>query len=54
MLELIRGIWVQCPDTRLTQLIMNALRMSEDPYHVEDSILEDKLIVYRDEFFNKE
>jgi uncharacterized protein YihD (DUF1040 family) len=53
MLELIRGIWCQCPDTRLTQLIMNALRMNEDPYYVEDDILEEKLKELQEKFFNK-
>lgn len=47
MIELIRGIWLTQPDTRLTQLIMNALNMDSDPYYVEDDILEKKLKEYQ-------
>jgi len=43
MLSLIREIWYRAPDLRLTQLIMNALRMNEDPYYVEDEILKKAL-----------
>jgi len=39
MLTLIRKIWYRSPDLRLTQLIMNALKMAEDPYYVEDETL---------------
>ena len=46
ILEIIRGIWKRNPDTRLTQLIMNALRMTEDPYYVEDDKLEEALRNY--------
>lgn len=47
MLGLIRDIWYRCPDTRLTQLIMNALNMNEDPYYVEDDILKQALEKYK-------
>lgn len=48
MIELIRGIWLTQPDTRLTQLIMNALNMNSDPYYVEDDRLEKALIKYQE------
>lgn len=40
----IQEIWESHPDLRLTQLIMNALQMHEDPYYIEDDHLEKKLI----------
>ena len=43
MLALIREIWNKYPDLRLTQLIMNALKMNQDPYYVEDEKLEKAL-----------
>lgn len=43
MLALIREIWYKYPDLRLTQLIMNALKMNQDPYYVEDEKLEKAL-----------
>ncbi len=43
MLELVKKIWHDAPDLRLTQIIMNALRMNSDPYYVEDDKLEDAL-----------
>lgn len=46
MLELIRKVWYDAPDLRLTQLIMNELRMNSDPYYVEDDKLEDALKAY--------
>lgn len=46
MLSLIKKVWLDGPDLRLTQLIMNVLRMSQDPYYVEDNILEEKLKEY--------
>ena len=46
MLELIRKVWYDEPDLRLTQLIMNELRMNSDPYYVEDETLEDALKAY--------
>lgn len=48
IIELIRGIWKTYPDLRLTQLIMNTLNMTKDPYYVEDDILEKKLREYQD------
>ncbi len=46
--SLIDKIWKKMPDLRLTQLIMNALGMSRDPYHVEDDVLEQALIKLND------
>jgi uncharacterized protein YihD (DUF1040 family) len=43
MLALIREIWYKYPDLRLTQLIMNALKMNQDPYYVEDEKLKEAL-----------
>jgi hypothetical protein len=43
ILKLVEKIWKKCPDYRLTQLIMNALAMNDDPYHIEDEVLEGKL-----------
>jgi uncharacterized protein YihD (DUF1040 family) len=48
IIERIRGIWVTQPDTRLTQLIMNALNMNSDPYYVEDDLLEERLKQYEE------
>ena len=44
--KLIKEIWKNNPDLRLTQLIMNALQMNQDPYYVEDDKLEKKLKEY--------
>lgn len=49
ILKLVEKIWVKHPDLRLTQLIMNALRMNSDPYYVEDDKLEDALKLYYEE-----
>jgi len=46
ILKLIKEIWKNNPDLRLTQLIMNALQMNQDPYYVEDDKLEKKLKEY--------
>lgn len=46
----IREVWLTYPDLRLTQLIMNVLEMSSDPYHVEDDVLEKKLREYQTKF----
>lgn len=46
MLGLIRKVWYDAPDLRLTQLIMNELKMNSDPYYVEDDKLEDALKAY--------
>ena len=48
ILALIREVWYNVPDLRLTQLIMNALKMSEDPYYVEDEKLKKALKKYKD------
>ena len=49
MLKLVEKIWSDSPDLRLTQLIMNALRMNSDPYYIEDDKLEDALKSYYEE-----
>lgn len=54
ILARIRYVWTTYPDLRLTQLIMNALNMNEDPYHVEDDILEKALIEYAKKHVNRE
>lgn len=43
ILKLIREIWNNQPDLRLTQLIMNVLGIHKDPYYIEDDILLEKL-----------
>lgn len=43
ILELVEKLWHDSPDLRLTQLIMNVLYMSSDPYYVEDDRLEEAL-----------
>jgi uncharacterized protein YihD (DUF1040 family) len=48
IIERIRAIWLTQPDTRLTQLIMNALNMNSDPYYVEDDLLEERLKQYEE------
>ena len=48
MLALIREIWYIYPDLRLTQLIMNALNMNQDPYYVEDEKLKKALEEYKE------
>ena len=52
ILARVREIWITHPDLRLTQLMMNILNMSSDPYHVEDEYLEKKLIDYQKEQIN--
>jgi len=47
ILQLIREIWNKYPDLRLTQLIMNVLRMNQDPYYIEDDKLHEKLKDYK-------
>lgn len=44
IIKLIENIWKDNPEWRLTQLMMNALTMSKDPYYVEDGVLEDGLV----------
>jgi len=46
ILGLIRKVWYDAPDLRLTQLIMNELRMHSDPYYIEDDVLEKALKAY--------
>lgn len=46
ILELVRKVWYDGPDLRLTQIIMNVLSMNSDPYYVEDDKLEDALKAY--------
>ena len=43
MIALIRNIWYKAPDLRLTQLIMNALKINSDPYYIEDDKLKKAL-----------
>jgi uncharacterized protein YihD (DUF1040 family) len=43
ILTIVENIWEKNPDLRLTQLIMNALSMSSDPYYIEDDDLEKAL-----------
>lgn len=47
ILQLIREIWYTYPDLRLTQLIMNVLRMHQDPYYIEDDKLHEALEDYK-------
>jgi len=47
MLKLIREIWYHSPDLRLTQLIINALAMAQDPYYIEDDTLKEALEKYK-------
>ena len=49
MIALIREIWYKQPDLRLTQLIMNALNMNQDPYYVEDEKLKKALEEYKEQ-----
>jgi uncharacterized protein YihD (DUF1040 family) len=44
ILQLVEIIWEDNPDWRLTQLIMNALKIAGDPYYIEDDELEKSLI----------
>lgn len=46
ILKKIENIWYIAPDLRLTQLIMNALRINADPYYIEDDDLEKALDDY--------
>lgn len=47
IISLIREIWHSQPDLRLTQIIMNALKMNRDPYYIEDNTLEKALKEYK-------
>jgi uncharacterized protein YihD (DUF1040 family) len=46
IIGLIRKVWYKNPDLRLTQLIMNTLRIHNDPYYIEDDALEKALKNY--------
>ena len=46
ILELIKKIWDLYPDLRLTQIIMNVLKINHDPYYIEDEELEKALKEY--------
>jgi len=48
IIQLIKEIWYTYPDLRLTQLIMNALKMNQDPYYVEDEKLHKALKEYKE------
>ena len=47
ILRLIGEIWRRNPELRLTQLIMNALKLNQDPYYIEDDRLEKALKEYK-------
>jgi len=47
IIQLIKEIWYSQSDLRLTQLIMNALKMNSDPYYIEDDKLEEALKDYK-------
>lgn len=46
ILQLVEIIWESNPDFRLTQLIMNCLDLNDDPYFIEDDVLEKALIQF--------
>lgn len=46
VIKLIKEAWYKHPELRLTQLIMNALKIHRDPYYIEDDFLEDALKEY--------
>lgn len=46
ILNNIEELWIANPDLRLMQLLMNVLQLNQDPYFVEDDILEKKLKEY--------
>jgi uncharacterized protein YihD (DUF1040 family) len=46
ILNNIEELWIANPDLRLMQLLMNVLELNQDPYYVEDDILEKKLKEY--------
>jgi len=46
ILVLIKKVWYNNPDLRLTQLIMNVLLVHGDPYYIDDDKLEENLKVY--------
>ena len=48
ILSLIQEVSSKAPDLRLTQLIMNALGISYDPYYIEDDELEKALKEYNE------
>jgi uncharacterized protein YihD (DUF1040 family) len=48
ILNNIEELWIANPDLRLMQLLMNVLQLNQDPYYVEDDILEKKLKEYSD------
>jgi len=48
IIKLIKEIWYTYPDLRLTQLIMNVLKMNQDPYYVEDEKLYGALKEYKE------
>jgi uncharacterized protein YihD (DUF1040 family) len=41
VIGLVKKVWYNHPDLRLTQLIMNILKFSGDPYYIEDNELEE-------------
>lgn len=53
MLKLIEKVWKSSPDLRLTQLIMNALKMNYDPYYVEDDKLERAIVEMYETYYKR-
>lgn len=47
IIAIVEYIWKKNPDWRLTQLIINALAISGDPYYIEDDDLEKALNVLK-------
>lgn len=47
ILEVIKLAWSECPDQRLTQLIVNALGMADQViFYIEDEVLMKKVAEY--------
>ncbi len=53
ILGLVEKIWRHEPDFRLTQLIMNALNITYDPYYIEDDELEKALKSFCDNYIKE-
>ena len=47
ILNVIKLVWAECPDQRLTQLIVNALGMSDQViFYIEDEVLMKKMVEF--------
>lgn len=50
MIDVILQSWIKCPELRLGQLIVNAIRFAENPnvplFYIEDSELESAIIEF--------